>query len=74
MMDRTDRHFRVLHELFDRRCGGCLASANVAHPAWHGSYLPEVGAEPVKDYHGILYVYTRQIDAATVSLGCSRRC
>jgi hypothetical protein len=60
----TDFHMRILHELFDRRCGGCLASASVAHPSWYGSYRPDPQSEPVKDYHCIIYVYTRQTDAA----------
>jgi hypothetical protein len=60
----TDYHLRLLYELFDRRFGGSLASASVAHPPWHGSYLPESGTESVKDYHTVLYVYARPIDAA----------
>jgi hypothetical protein len=60
----TDRHLVTLFELFDRRCGGSLASTSVATPSWYGSYRPDAEAEPVKDYHCIVYVYTRQIDAA----------
>lgn len=54
----------MLHELLDHRFGGSLASSNVASPTWYGSYAPETGAEPVKDYHCILYVYARPTDAA----------
>jgi len=54
----------ALHELLDHRFGGSLASSNVASPTWYGSYAPESGTQPVKDYHCILYVYTRPIDAA----------
>jgi hypothetical protein len=60
----TDYHLGILFDLFERRCGGSLASASVVHPTWYGSYRPEPGAEPVKDYHSIIYVYTRQTDAA----------
>lgn len=55
---------RLLIELFDHRFGGCLVSASMAHPSWFGSYMPAPGAEPVKDYHTIIYIYSKQIDAA----------
>jgi hypothetical protein len=60
----TGYHFRLLHELFDERFGGSLASTSTAQPTWHGSYRSKPGAETVKDCHCIMYVYTRQIDAA----------
>jgi hypothetical protein len=60
----TSDHLRRLVEALDRRCGGILASSSLSHPTWYGSYVPEPGAEPVKDYHTILYIYTRQTDAA----------
>lgn len=60
----TGHHLRLLHELFDERFGGSLASTSTTQPAWYGSYRPEAAAETVKDYHCIMYVYTRQIEAA----------
>jgi len=60
----TDHHLLILFDLFELRCGGSLASSGVAHPAWYGSYRPDPSAAPVKDYHTIVYVYTRPIDAA----------
>jgi hypothetical protein len=60
----TDDHLSILHDLFERRCGGSLTSAGVAYPAWYGSYRPDPDAAPVKDYHSVLYIYTRPIDAA----------
>lgn len=60
----SEDHLRILHELFDARFGGSLASSGLAHPAWYGSYRPDPRATPVKDYHTIIYVYTRPIDIA----------
>jgi hypothetical protein len=60
----TEQHLLNLFDLFEERCGGSLASSGVAHPAWFGSYRPDAGAPPVKDYHTVIYVYTRPIDAA----------
>src|ERR1700677_4284542 len=60
----TQPHLLSLFDLFERRCGGSLASSDVSHPAWYGSYRPDPGEPPVKDYHSVLYVYTRPIDAA----------
>jgi hypothetical protein len=60
----TEEHLLALFDMFERRCGGSLASSGVAHPAWYGSYRPDPGAAPVKDYHTVIYVYTRPIDAA----------
>lgn len=60
----TEDHLVLLYDLFDERFGGMLASTSTAQPAWYGSYRPEPDAETVKDHHCILYVYTRQIDAA----------
>jgi hypothetical protein len=60
----TGYHLRILHELFDEQFGGSLASTGTTQPAWYGSYRPTPDAEPVQDFHCILYVYTRQIEAA----------
>jgi hypothetical protein len=60
----TESHLLTLFDLFERRCGSSLASSGVAHPAWYGSYRPDPTAAPVKDYHTVIYVYTRPIDAA----------
>ena len=60
----TDHHLAILFDLFERRCGGSLASSSIAHPPWYGSYRPDPAASPVKDYHTVIYVYTRPIDAA----------
>jgi hypothetical protein len=60
----TGYHLRLLHELFDERFGGSLASTGTTQPSWYGSYRPEADAETVQDYHCIMYVYTRQIEAA----------
>jgi hypothetical protein len=60
----TDDHLRLLHELLDRRFGGSLASSDIPHPTWYGTYLPEAQGEPVKDYHVVFYVYTRPVDVA----------
>lgn len=60
----TDDHLLLLHELFDERFGGSLASTGTAQPAWYGSYRPEPEAETITDYHCVMYVYTRQIEAA----------
>jgi hypothetical protein len=54
----------ILFDLFERRCGGSLANSDVAHPAWYGSYRPDPGQPPVKDYHSVIYAYTRPVDAA----------
>lgn len=50
----TYYHLGILFDLFEKRCGGSLASAAVAHPGWYGSHRPDPRAEPVKDYHNIL--------------------
>jgi hypothetical protein len=60
----TEHHLLILFDLFERRCGGSLASSGVAHPGWFGSYRPSADMPPVKDYHTVIYVYTRPIDAA----------
>jgi hypothetical protein len=60
----TGDQLRILHEVLDRRFGGSLASSDIPHPTWYGTYLPELQEEPVKDYHVIFYVYTRPVDAA----------
>lgn len=60
----TESHLLILFDLFELRCGGSLASSGVAHPAWYGSYRPDPNAAPVKDYHTVIYVYTRPIDGA----------
>jgi len=60
----TELHLQRLHRLLDHRFGGVLASSSIAHPTWYGSYLPKANGDPVKDYHCVMYVYTRQTDAA----------
>jgi hypothetical protein len=60
----TDHHLSILFDLFERRCGGSLASSSTAHPPWYGSYRPDPESVPVKDYHTVIYVYTRPIDPA----------
>ena len=57
-------NLQALWDLFSRRCGGCLGSSSVSNPAWFGSYLPPAETVPVKDYHTLVIVYTKQIDAA----------
>jgi hypothetical protein len=60
----TEEHLLHLLELFNDRCGGSLASSGLTHPAWYGSYRPAPGAATVKDYHCVIYVYTRPTEAA----------
>jgi hypothetical protein len=60
----TDEHLGILFDLFDRRCGGSLASSSLVSPTGYGSYRPEPQSEPVKDFHTVLYIYTRPVDAA----------
>ncbi len=57
-------HLYPLLDLFNRRFGGCLASSSLAYPSWFGSYLSSPEVRPVKDYHTLIYVYTKQVDAA----------
>ena len=69
----TEHHVSLLHELFDARFGGSLASTSIAHPAWYGSYRPDPDAPTVKDYLCIFYVYARPTAPSSCSSPCSSR-
>ena len=58
----TDEHISLLLILFDTRFGGCLATSSRSGAPFFGEYLPE-GAEPIRDYHTVFFVYANPIEA-----------
>lgn len=56
-------HLAHLHELFDRRFGGCSGTSFRSSAPYFGEYLPQ-GVEPVRDHNTITFVYANPIDAS----------
>jgi hypothetical protein len=57
----TDEHVGRLDLLFDSRFGGCLVASSRSGAPFFGEYQP-AGADPVRDYHTIMFVYAKPIE------------
>lgn len=56
-------HLAQLLRLFDTRFGGCSGTSARSGAPLFGEYLPQ-GAEPIRDFNTLIFVYANPIDAS----------
>lgn len=62
----TRQQQAITYDLLLTCCDGCSQTTLEGFPPWTGSWLPEIGEQPISDQHILLIVYTLQdADAAT---------
>ncbi len=58
-----EEHLAILHHFFDRCFGGCSGASIRSGAPYFGEYLPE-GAEPVRDFNTVIFVYANPIEGS----------